>query len=112
MAEVTSEAGTYALGAVVRLYGSFQTNGSSAVTVIRDGHSSIISSVTRISAGLFEVTIDSGFPIPEKLVTERAWGTPIATPVTIGKWDMVAGSYVAREIECLAEDGWLVIIAV
>jgi NADPH2:quinone reductase len=26
--------------------------------------------------------------------------------------DMVAGSYVAREIECLAEDGRLVIIAV
>lgn len=26
--------------------------------------------------------------------------------------DMVGGSYVAREVECLAEDGWLVIIAV
>ena len=26
--------------------------------------------------------------------------------------DMVSGSYVAREVECLAEDGWLVIIAV
>lgn len=93
MAQTNRERGGYANGEIVRLYGSFQTNGASAPTVLRDGHAFLFT-VARISAGLFEITFASdGFPIPEKLVTERAWGTPAGAPTLIGKWDVVAGSY-------------------
>lgn len=91
--EYVREEGTYINGRPVRLLGSFQTNGAGAVTIIRDGHSFAVASVARISAGLFEVTFDAGYPIPERCVFEHCWGTPLAAQTTIGKWDVVAASY-------------------
>lgn len=69
------EEGSYVRGENVHIYGSFKyTASGNLVDTIRDGNSRIIASVTRVSAGLYEVQIDtSGFPIPERLVVARAW---------------------------------------
>lgn len=71
------EVGGYARGDVIRLMGSFQTNGAGAVTIIRDGHSFCVLSVVFISTGIWEVTFDAGFPVPELLVKEMAGVSPI-----------------------------------
>lgn len=71
---LNGESGGYANGVVVRLCGSFKyTAAGNLVDTIRDGHSFCVSSVTRVSAGLYELTFDAGFPIPERLITARAW---------------------------------------
>jgi hypothetical protein len=57
---------------VVTLRGSFQTNGASAPTVIRDGKAALIKSVVRESAGLFTVTFNDHGMLPSRLITERA----------------------------------------
>ncbi len=72
------EKGGYCLGSVVRLTGSFRIDSTNDPDVIRDGHSACISAVDRESAGLFTVTFDDGFPLPEKLV---GWGVDLAQGV-------------------------------
>jgi hypothetical protein len=77
------EEGGYARGDVIRLYGGFKyTASGNVVDTIRDGNSKCVASVTRVSAGLYEVTFDTGFPIPERLVTARAW---VRQSTTVGK---------------------------
>jgi len=69
------ESGGYLQGEVVRLCGSFRIDGTDDPDVIRDGNSNCIASVGRDSAGLFTVTFDAGFPLPERLVS---WKVSIA----------------------------------
>ncbi len=66
---LTQEKGGYARGQVVRLHGSFRIDGTSDPDVIRDGNSACVSAVDRESAGLFTVTFDDDFPIPETLAS-------------------------------------------
>ncbi len=93
MAKLAQEKGSYAQAGVIRVYGSFTTNGSSAPTAIRDGNSRIIASAVRTSAGLYTVTFDTGFPIPEKLIHAFAHLHLSATPTIVGWASYVAGSY-------------------
>lgn len=72
--------GTYIPG-LVTLEGSFRINAATTPDEIRDGNTNIITSVARVSAGLFTVTFDSGFPIPEKLVS---WHVDLAQGVAPG----------------------------
>lgn len=59
--------GSYSPG-LMDMYGGFQLNGASAPTVFRDGtnvtSASKMFSVTRVSAGLYEITWIAGFPLP------------------------------------------------
>lgn len=77
------EDGGYARGDVIRMFGSFKfTAAGTLVDTIRDGNSKSIATVTRVSAGLYEITFDTGFPIPERFVTTRAW---VNQSATVGK---------------------------
>jgi hypothetical protein len=67
------ENGGYFQGRVIRLFGSFLTNGVSNPTVYRDGNSNYIKSVAYVSPGLFTVTLEGGtsdvfFPLPERFI--------------------------------------------
>jgi len=62
------------------LEGSFQSNDTAAPTIFRDGHA-LITSVTRVSVGLYEVTFDSQTMVPELPVTMAAWVNSIGTTV-------------------------------
>jgi len=74
------ESGGYARGTIVRLNGSFKyTTSGNVVDTIRDGNSKAVASVTRISAGLYEVTLGDTYPLPERLITARAWVNQTAT---------------------------------
>src|ERR1051325_6161451 len=77
------ESGGYLRGTVMRLCGSFKyTAAGNLVDTIRDGQSKAVATVTRVSAGLYEVTLGDTYPIPERLVTARAW---VNQSATIGK---------------------------
>lgn len=93
MPVISQEKGSYAQPGVVRIYGSFQTNAAAAPTVIRDGNSRIIASVVRTSAGLYTVTLDTGFPIPERLIAAGAHLHSSATPTIIAQANYVTASY-------------------
>lgn len=86
------EHGGYGKG-VLRIYGSFQINGTSNPDVIRDGNTNLIESVVRDSAGLFTVTLREGATLPARCVTEDAWPSPIGTPVKVVTCGIVVGSY-------------------
>ncbi len=72
---------------------------------IRDGNTNIISAVDRDSAGLFTVTIDGTFPLPEKLVSWNAEVSQGVAPTQACKAHIVVDSYsqVTRtfQIQCL-----------
>lgn len=68
----TQDRGSYSRG-VVRLAGSFQTNGTGAPTVFRDGRCALIKSVVRVSAGLFTVTLNDIGLFPQRPITEDAY---------------------------------------
>lgn len=94
MASLNDQLLTYANGTLVKLIGSFKyTAAGNLVDTIRDGHSFVVATVTRVSAGLYEVTFDAGFPIPEIPITERAWLSISATPTTVCKAEYVVGSW-------------------
>ncbi len=99
--------GTYIPG-LVTLEGSFRVNGTSDPDDIRDGHTNVISSVLLTSTGLFTVTFDSGFPIPEKLVS---WNVNISQGVAPGAETsfayLVVDSYsqVTRSFQIQITDG-------
>ena len=91
------ENGGYFMGRVIRLFGSFLTNGVSNPTVIRDGNSNYIKSVAYVSAGLFTVTLegDVSFPLPERFISTRAdieQAAAAAAGVTVN-CRIVKGSY-------------------
>lgn len=65
---------TYTLGELMFLVGSFRINGTSDPDNKRDGRSGAILSVERESAGLFTVTFDEGFLLPEKLIVDPIIG--------------------------------------
>lgn len=73
MGWLQKELGTFDGRDIVRYYGSFAlTDASGTPGVIRDGRRAHFT-VTRISTGLFEVTVDSSVPcVPERLIYESA----------------------------------------
>lgn len=77
---------------VIRLEGSFQTNGASAATVIRDGKSALVKSVVRDSVGLYTVTLNDYGTLPSKLISERA-DLSVAAAGSGSQANIVAGSY-------------------
>jgi len=91
---VTEEKGGYARGQVVRLPGSFRIDGTNDPDVIRDGNSACVATVERDSAGLFTVTFDDDFPIPERLTS---WDVSIARAAVptqeISECNLVVDSY-------------------
>lgn len=105
---VTEEKGGYARGQVVRLHGSFRINGTSNPDAVRDGNSDCIASVVRNSAGLFTVTFDAGFPLPERLVSGRVSIFRAAVPTQIvTECHLVVDSYsmVTRAFQIACVDG-------
>jgi hypothetical protein len=93
VAKLNPELGSYAQPGIVRINGSFQTNGASAPTVIRDGNSKIVA-VTRVSAGLYEVTLDaSGFPIPQTPINILTGRHVLSSPVGVAQANYVGGSW-------------------
>lgn len=93
------EKGGYARGLPVRMYGSFQTNATSAPTVIRDGGSQCIKSVTRVSAGLYNVVFDTGFPVPALDVVKFASLESTATPTIIAQANVVSWTASTRTLQ-------------
>lgn len=87
------ERGSYARGEVVRIMGSFKTNGSSAPDTIRDGHCFVVKSVARTSAGLYTVTLDPDTVVPELPIKMHAHLESSATPTIIAQANIVSGSY-------------------
>jgi hypothetical protein len=71
MSVLNHELGSHDSRQVIRLYGSFQANGTSDPDLLRDGKTALFTGA-RTSAGLFTITFASGFPIPERLVYESA----------------------------------------
>jgi hypothetical protein len=94
MPRLAEEKGSYAQAGQIRIYGSFQTNASSAPTILRDGNSRIITGVSRVSAGRYRVTLDSGFPIPALPINIRAnLHAASATPAVLVDAKFVDGTY-------------------
>src|SRR5579871_2861104 len=85
---------------IVRLYGSFQTNGTGAPSVIRDGLTHIVG-VVRNSAGLYTVTLAQTvaqvtpdyFPIPKIPIAIDVTLESSATPTIIAQAYYVGGSW-------------------
>jgi hypothetical protein len=106
------EKGGYLLGQVVRLTGSFTTNGTSDPTVIRDGNSDSVLSVTYVSAGLFTVKfagavrVEDQFPIPEKLVGYQVHISQGVAPTSSVRAYLVKNSYsqVTRSFQIQCQD--------
>ena len=88
--------GSYMRGVPITLKGSFVVPAvvTNSPTVLRDGGSKCITSVVRVSAGLYTVTFDAGFPIPERLVASRIDHAPAtAVPALDVTAKMLATSY-------------------
>ncbi len=84
--------GTYIPG-LVTLEGSFRADSTNDPDDVRDGNTNIIDSVVRESTGLFTVTFDVGFPLPEKLVFETASHQPAIAATVPLEVKIVADSY-------------------
>ncbi len=90
---LNKEKGGYINGQVVRLCGSFRVDGTSNPDVIRDGNSGAIESVVLTSTGLFTVTLEGTWPIPQRLVS---WNVDCArgvAPTQPGEAHLVVDSY-------------------
>ena len=90
---LTTEKGGYVRGIPTRLSGSFRINGTSTPDTIRDGNSKSVASVTRVSAGLFTVKFDAGFPVPERLVNWHVELSQAANPTVWSRAHMVIDSW-------------------
>lgn len=87
----------------VKIRGSFKyTAAGNLVGVIRDGHTGLITSVTRTAAGKYTVQLDTStkYPVPTRFVTERVNVSTAAAPTKVskayavhGSWDPVAKSF-------------------
>lgn len=93
MPVLTQDKGSYSQPGQIRILGSFQTNAAAAPTVVRDGNSRIIASVVRTSAGLYTITLDAGFPVPQLITHAVAHLSSSATPTIVGQANYVTGSY-------------------
>lgn len=71
MGILNRELGSYDACDVVRLYGSFEVNGTTTPDLIRDGRKNSFT-VSRVSAGLFEVTFSDDYVLPQRLIFEQA----------------------------------------
>lgn len=103
---LNTEKGGYFNGTVVRLGGSFRINGTSTPDTLRDGHSFCVKSVARVSAGLFTVTFDTGFPIPQIPINYHAHLSQVAVPtqaatahVVVDSWSQSARTF---QIACIS----------
>lgn len=93
MSILNQHRGSYDARGMIEIFGSFLVNGTSDPDGLRDGKTSLFT-VERDSAGLFTVTIASGFPIPERLVVQFAQCHPPSTTIgVVSKCDIVEGSY-------------------
>lgn len=94
------------------MVGGFQLNGSSAPTVLRDGtkvsSSQKMFTVSRVSAGLYTVTFNSGFPLPglpfldAKIEQVAAPVAPCKAHVVVGSWSLSTRSF---QIQVLTNAG-------
>lgn len=103
------ESGGYLQGEVMRLCGSFRINGTSTPDGIRDGKSNYISSVARVSAGLFTVTLSSNIPLlPQSIVAAFVGIAQVAAPTQACRAAYVLDSYSAItrtfQVKCLDFD--------
>lgn len=81
---------------VTRLYGSFKTNGTGAPDTFRDGHSGLIKSVVRDSAGHFTVTLADTLkqmPFTALTVVDKCHITTADPPVKVCQANIVTDSW-------------------
>ncbi len=87
---------------VIHEYLSFRTNVTAAPDQIRDGKTGLVRSVTRTSAGLYQVTLRTDRPTVTRYITAEASLTaPLTTAPTqavdnvqvVDNWDPVAGTF-------------------
>lgn len=90
--QTTQERGGYPRG-VVRLYGSFQINGTTTPDVIRDGKTKLIKSVVRNGVGDFTVTFEDTALLPSKLIAEFATLSTKTAPTKMCQAYVVVDSY-------------------
>lgn len=90
---LNKEKGGYYNGQVVRLGGSFRVNGTSDPDAVRDGNSNCIESVVLTSTGLFTVTFEGDWPLPEKLITWSVDMQRVAEPTQAGSAYLLIDSY-------------------
>lgn len=85
---------------VLILRGRFRINGTTTPDEYRDGKAGIISTVTRVSQGLFEITFKPGFPIPQQVTFSVAHLGQAAAPTNHARAHMVRDTYdpVARTV--------------
>lgn len=95
MPRLNQEKGGFALGPIVRYYGSFKyTAAGNVVDTIRDGASKCFASVSRVSAGLYEITLAAGVQLPTREIFIRAFKSAgSATPAKACNVEYVAGTY-------------------
>ncbi len=88
------ELGTYGKGVIV-IEGAFRINGVLTPDDIRDYNSNEIESVTRVSAGLFEVKLAKFLPyLPAKIVVPMVILSGDTTPTGAGmKGELVDGTW-------------------
>jgi len=84
---------SHARGFQLDIHGMFRINSTSDPDNIRDGNSDMVASVGRGSAGLFTVTLASGFTLPEKLNYQSAEIAQAANPTVWSKAHIVKDSY-------------------
>jgi hypothetical protein len=78
MPQLNTELGSYDIRGMVRMYGSFQVNGTSTPDNLRDGKRASFT-VARTSAGLFTVTFTGRQPLPQRLIYGNAHIAAAAT---------------------------------
>jgi hypothetical protein len=78
---------------VIILRGRFRINGVTTPDEFRDGRAGIILSVTRVSQGLFEVTLKPSFPIPKQITFSTAHLAQAAAPTAFAVAAMVRDTY-------------------
>lgn len=85
----------------IRLRFSFRTKAGQNPDAIRQGTAGFVKSVTR-SGGVYTITFNPSFPIPQQLTYRNANLESAAAPTKFGDAFMVKGGYdpVARTVQC------------
>lgn len=79
---------------IIREYLSFRTNGTSAPDRIRDGKTGLVKSVTRVSAGLYTVTMNTARPtLPLHIAINVSLWEVNKPPTQAARVSYVSGSY-------------------
>jgi hypothetical protein len=87
------EKGGYYLGQAIRIGGSFRVDSTNNPDAVRDGNSNCIASVVLTSTGLFTVTFEGDWPLPEKLITWHVDMQRVAEPTQAGHAYLLLDSY-------------------